>query len=136
MDLQQYKAISKGLYADIEAVLKKHGLDLGKVNAGVDPVLGEVRLSLRLRDPNHKGADGKPTSEAREAFKVWASSNLHGLKPEWLDREVRQGGKAYRIAGLNSKGTKVHIDRMADGKTFLAPVETIVALMIAKASAA
>lgn len=125
MTLDQYRKVARQIAGDLEAVFKKYGLEQKPFGARVDERLGIVRIALELRDVNQKGADGKATTPERERFKTDAT--WHGLRPEWLDREIALGGSRFTVDGLLKKGKRtVQIKRVADGKVFVTTPEDVV----------
>ena len=119
MNLEQYRAISKPLYAEIETVLAKYGLAVKKINAGVNAELGEIGLSLKLADKNLKAADGSATTA--EALRWKQSAQWLGLQVEWLDKELAFGaGKWHRVVGLRNTRSDKNVVLHRDGKTFYA----------------
>ncbi len=123
MDLRTYKAKSTALYADIEAVLEKHGFKLGKVGAGIDASVGTVRLSLNLSDAALTDAAGKPTTP--EAIRFTKFAELYGMKADWLGQTFTMGGKSWSIEGLKERGNKAVIIA-SGGKRYVCTAEQVI----------
>ncbi len=106
MDLKTYKAFSAALYADLDAVLAKHGLRRTDLGATVYPD-GTVKMRVTMAEV---GADPDATHYTKSAY-------LYGLKPEWLGRQFVANGKWYEIVGLKNARAKksVVLHRVADG---------------------
>ena len=118
MKLIEYKQIAKAIDADLDALFKKHGLQPARRIAKIDEALGIVKISLELRDLNHTDASGNVTTPERELFRTQAQ--FVGLKGEWLDQEIKLGGRQFTIDGLKQRGKKcVVIKQVADGKSYV-----------------
>lgn len=128
MLLKDYRKISKQVEDDLRAVMKKHGFDLKPFGAKIDERLGVVRMTLECRDVNHKGADGQATTPERERYKEFCV--LVGMKPEWLDREIKCGRQTLKVVGLKPRGEKcLLLTDVVTQKTYVARPEAYVALL-------
>ena len=124
MKLIDYRKMKDAFYADLEVVFAKHGLGLTNLGAGIDEHLGTVKLTINLRDVNHKDASGAVTTPERERFKQCAF--VYGLDPAMLDKVFNLAGTKYQVAGLKPRGTKcVLIKNVATGKMHVAAPDLI-----------
>jgi hypothetical protein len=65
------------------------------------------------------------SASERETYKTHA--HRFGLRPEWLDREVRLAGRLYTIVGLRSRKCKDSVlIKDAKGRSYAAPPEAII----------
>ncbi len=124
MKLEAYRIISKPLYAELEAVYAKFGLNVGKLSASVNEEYGTINLRIELKDANLTDRKGEATTPERERFKQY--HGLYALKAEWLGQTIRIGREDYVIAGLRGgKAVKQVVIMKGDRPYFIAAPEVV-----------
>lgn len=118
MNSQQMKALMVSLRPQIDAALaavaKANGLAaLNLGNGKFDPVSGEFSWKLEGKVAGAKG---------KEAV-LYEENTWLGLPP--LGSSFVNKGREFKTAGLNTTGTKVICDCLADGKQYVFPLEAI-----------
>jgi hypothetical protein len=97
MKFEQYKAIAKQIDEEINAVLAKHGLKIGRRNANVDELAGTIAYRVTLVDLNLTDDAGNKTTPERQRWLAFAP--VFDLDLDWLDQKIKHN-PAYTVVGL------------------------------------
>ena len=112
------KSLRPAIDAALAAVAAAHGLESLKAgNASFDPVAGTFTFKL---EGVAAGAMGK------DASRYVSHIGILGLPPHGA--VFQSGPDQFKTDGLNSTGSKIIAVRPRDGKRFLFPVNTCIAL--------
>lgn len=101
------KALQADLRPTLDKLAKKHGLSSLKFEGG----------SYGLDDFTTKLVGIRTGGKSKEAQRYELNAKLLRLPP--LGTVVQQGSHSYKTTGLNTTGSKVYVERIPDGKSFL-----------------
>lgn len=121
MKLAEYRKRMPAVNAALTAALKAHGLNVMKLNTGVDELAGTVRLTIEAADADLKDATGKPTTPEAERYKQFCEA--FGLERSWLGKEY----DGHRLLGLSDRRGRANVVvlRVADGKRLLTDADSV-----------
>lgn len=116
-------AIAKEIENDLQALAKKHGLQIRAAGGSFGLTNYTMKLELSVI-----GSDGEVQSREAEAFKQ--SATFYGLAPEDLGREFTYQGSKYKLVGLRPSARKMpFICLRSDGRMMKFPTLIIRSLL-------
>lgn len=98
----------------LEAVAKQHGLVLQLGTIRFSPDSFSVKLDGRLA-----------TAESAEVASFKAKAASLGIDQSALGQTYADGSMTYRVVGMPPRGRRVLVERIPDGKQFIAPSATV-----------
>lgn len=117
MNFATWKTQTPAFYADLDAVVKKHGLKLTKRRGLFDEGTQSAKFTLEVSYPTTAGG----------GFVDKAAVDLQRYRPEWVGKAVHLRGEAFTVVGYNPRKPKwaVVIARAGDGKRLLVTEQTV-----------
>ena len=116
-DLASLKAVAKDLDADLRAVLEKYGMTMTRRSGAI----GATELTIKMVCALGAGEDFAAIAE-----KKWNQlAPLYGINPSYLGKKFRLGAKVFKVVGIESRRSSdkvIKLERLPDGKTFVADV--------------
>lgn len=127
-DKSNLKQVRDDMSAALEAVAKKHGIQLSLGGITFSPESFSVKLTAVIPgDSAEAGASSGQVTKWAASFK--SQARLFGLKPEHLGKSVKIGSQEYVIAGMRPRAKQPVVLRKPNG-SYIAYSASAVASLI------